>query len=250
MNLLLNASQAIPEKGTISISTEQIEVPSDIAGANNVSAGSYIKIRVADTGTGMDDETKRKVFEPFFSKRHSGKGTGLGLSSVYGIVRNHGGFIQIESELNKGTSIYVYLPVTDKPPVYDETADEEISLGRHTILLIDDEEMILDVGEKMLRKIGYSVYSAISGIDAVEYIKNNKASFDAAIIDMIMPKMSGNETAKELRKLLPDIPILFSSGYSEEEKIHDIVSEMNGKFIQKPYTIQDLSKKLKEMLPN
>lgn len=248
LNLFLNSSQAMPSGGSITIETMSIDLDEQSAAARSVEAGNFVELRISDTGTGMDEETQKKVFEPFFSRRNQGKGTGLGLSSAYGIIRNHGGFIDIQSTLEKGTTVTIFLPSSTKAPVYDVEQIPKISTGRQSILLIDDEKMILDVGEKMLQKIGYTVHTCSSGKEGIDFVEASNENIDAVIIDMIMPQLSGSETARRIRKIRPDIPILFSSGYSEEEKIHETVSDLKGGFIQKPYTIQDLSHKLKELL--
>jgi two-component system cell cycle sensor histidine kinase/response regulator CckA len=246
LNLYLNSSQAMPEGGTISVKTYEEALDIYQSHSLDVEQGEYVIIEVSDKGYGIDEETLKHVFEPFFSNRGLEQGTGLGLSSVYGIVKNHGGGISIKSEKGKGTTVKLYFPVSGKPHIIKETSQTSLASGDKHVLIVDDEKMILDVGSKMLISIGYEVEVVQNGEDAIKLVKEN--SYDLIIMDMIMPKLSGSECAKQIRSFNTNIPILFSSGYSEESDIHKSVSSIGNGFIQKPYTLQELSQKITHIL--
>ncbi|MDY6905726.1 MAG: ATP-binding protein [Thermodesulfobacteriota bacterium] len=251
MNLYLNASQAMPEGGEITVKTDNVVIAEEYANAKpfEISQGKYVRITVADTGKGMHKSTMEKIFEPFFTTKDIGEGTGLGLSSVYGIVKNHGGFINVYSEVEKGTTFTIYLPAMDKK-LEDQPAHDNAELlkGTETILLVDDEELIRNVGERMLRRLGYTVISVESGGDAVETYEKNMGMIDMVVLDMIMPDMSGGETYEHLRMINPDIKVLLSSGYSLNEQAERILAQGCNGFTQKPFTMEEISRKIRDVL--
>ena len=198
----------------------------------------------------MDEETRKRIFDPFFTTKERGRGTGLGLASAYGIIKNHGGIISVQSETGKGTTFSIYLPASDKPVSEAEIVPEEHISGTGTILLIDDEEMILDVGKALLEKLGYQVMAAGGGRQGLEIYRQNPANIDLVILDMIMPEMNGAETYERLKKLDPRVKVLFSSGYTMDGVANDILKQSSPSFIQKPFDLKKISHKVREVLQN
>ncbi|HHO75068.1 MAG TPA: response regulator [Deltaproteobacteria bacterium] len=248
LNLFVNAWQAMPVGGDIYLSVENVDLDAEYVGPYGISPGRFVRLTVTDTGTGMDAATRERIFEPFFSTKERGRGTGLGLASVYGIIKNHGGFILVESEVEVGTSFMIFLPASEKSVEAERTATEVVQTGRETILLIDDEEMITQVGAQMLESLGYTVLTARGGKQGIEIYQENKGSIDFVILDMIMPDMGGSETFDALFRLDPDIKVLLSSGYSLDAQAKDILARGCMGFIQKPFTMAILSRRIREIL--
>ena len=250
LNLYLNAWQAMPAGGDIYVQTANANIDESEIKSFTIKSGKYIKISVTDTGIGMDEATRKKIFEPFFSKRGLGQGFGLGLASVYGIVKNHGGFIKVFSEKGKGSTFNIYLPASENELV-DESPDfdrRKIQYGQGTILLVDDEDIVVNVGQKMLESIGYKVLIAKSGFEAVDVYKKRKDEIDLVILDMIMPGMGGAETYEGMRDINSKVIVLLSSGYSLDGQAKKILNQGCSAFIQKPFSLLDLSIKLRELL--
>jgi two-component system, cell cycle sensor histidine kinase and response regulator CckA len=210
--------------------------------------GKYVKFSIVDTGIGMDKSTQDRIFEPFFSTKKMGRGIGLGLASVYAIIKNHGGAIEVESRLGEGTRFSVYFPATESQVNQSEVSPPEMVKGAGTILLVDDEEMILQVGGEILERIGYRVLSAKGGRKAVELFEKCTQPVDLVILDMIMPEMSGAEVFYRLREINPSVKVLLSSGYSMEGQARELLKKGCIGFIQKPYSMGDLSKKVKDAM--
>jgi two-component system cell cycle sensor histidine kinase/response regulator CckA len=248
LNLFVNAWQAMPEGGHLYLEGVNVELGSEDVGPHSIEPGKYVMITVTDTGIGIDDATRVRIFDPFFTTKDRSRGTGLGLASVYGIVKNHGGFIAMESEEGVGTSFHIYLPATFKKVEGDRKENEEIQQGQGTILLVDDEEMILDVGSQMLKKIGYDVLTAPGGREAVSVYQNNCNRIDIVILDMIMPEMGGGQTYESLKEIDPEVNVLLSSGYSRDGQAEEILKKGCKGFIQKPFNMKDLSHKIAEIL--
>ncbi len=249
MNIYVNAWQAMPDgSGDIYIKTENAILDESKVLPYQIKPGKYVKISIRDTGIGMDEATRERVFDPFFTTKEKGKGVGLGLASAYGIIRNHGGFIDIQSEKGKGTTLTIYLPVSEKQISREIAKSREIVHGNGTILLVDDEEMILKVGERMLRKLGYNVIVAKGGKQAVELFGVNGENIDLVILDMIMPEVNGEEVFKVIRRVNPDIKVLLSSGYSADGEARKILDQGCSGFIQKPFDLKELSAKIKSIL--
>jgi CheY-like chemotaxis protein len=196
----------------------------------------------------MDEETKQRIFEPFFTTKENGWGSGLGLASSYGIIKNHGGFINIYSEKGLGTTFTIYIPASEKEVVKEKDMETQVKRGKETILIVDDEELILEVGEKLLESMGYEVFVAQSGKEAVEIYRQKKELIDMVILDMIMPDMGGGETYEMLKEITPKIKALLSSGYSVNGKANEILSLGCNGFIQKPFNMKQLSAKIREIL--
>ena len=214
MNLYVNAWQAMPGGGEIYLETENVLLDDEQAFPYAVKPGKYVKISVTDTGTGMDEKTRERIFDPFFTTKEMGRGTGLGLATVYGIIKGHKGMINVYSEPGHGTTFTIYLPASEKEVVKEKTATGTIARGTETILLVDDEKMVLEVSKELLESMGYRVYAAGSGQEAIAVYMEKRNEIDLVILDMIMPGISGGETFDRLREINPGIKVLLSSGYS------------------------------------
>ncbi len=248
MNLYLNALQAMPDGGTLTTRTENVTIDADHYSPYYVKAGKYIRMTIEDSGVGMDEDVQQRIFDPFFTTKEMGRGTGLGLASVYGIVKNHGGFIDVFSKTGQGTRFEIYLPASAKKVAIKEKAVEEFVEGQETVLLVDDEAMIIDVGSRMLAKLGYRVYTARDGKEAIKVFQKHQEKIDAIVLDMIMPQMGGGETFDRIRKIKPGVKVLLSSGYSINGQASEILSRGCNGFIQKPFNLQNLSQSLRAIL--
>ena len=248
MNLYMNAIQAMPDGGTLYTRTQNVVIAEDQYQPYRVKAGQYVKITVADSGVGMDEKTKQRIFDPFFTTKEMGRGTGLGLASVYGIVKNHEGFTNVTSSKGEGSRFEIYLPGTDKAVAVKEKQIEVLTSGKEHILLIDDEEIILDVGQRMLAKLGYEVIIASDGTSALEIFSRNKAGIDLIILDMVMPKMGGGEVFDRLKKIDSQVKVLLASGYSINGQANSILARGCNGFIQKPFNLQSLSQNIRAIL--
>jgi len=251
LNLFVNAADAMPSGGSLFLKTGNT-VHEEMKGRLYApKPGNYVLLTVRDTGTGMDNETKERIFEPFFTTKEMGRGTGLGLASVYGIIKGHGGYIDVESEKGVGTTFSIYLPATKAGvSAYTEEKEErvDISRGPETILLVDDEHMILEVAKQMIEVFGYEVLAAKGGKEAIEVYKANRDRIGMVILDMVMPDMGGGETYDRLKEINPDIKVLLSSGYSIDGQASEILERGCDGFIQKPFNMKDLSRRLREIL--
>ncbi|MCX5816502.1 MAG: PAS domain S-box protein [Proteobacteria bacterium] len=248
LNLYLNAWQAMPAGGDLSLETKNIIVGEDYVKPYSMMPGRYVRIYVSDAGVGMDEKTKEKIFEPFFTTKELGRGTGLGLAMVYGIIKNHNGFIDVISELGKGTTFVLCFPASEKDVVKEKPAAPEIMRGTETILLVDDEPDVLAVSKAILESLGYSVYGVKNGEETITLYKEKKDGIDLIILDMIMPGLSGGETFDRIRELNPSARIILSSGYSLNDQAQQIMNKGCHGFIQKPFDIIQLSRKICEVL--
>ena len=248
LNLLVNAGQAMPEGGIISITTSHCELEEPDARLYGIAPGSYVEITLSDTGQGMDKETMQKIFDPFFTTKAPGHGTGLGLAMVYGIILNHGGAISVKSEVNNGTIFTILLPATDRKIDIECKIPLSIEKGSETILLVDDEPMIIEVGREILGVLGYEVLTAASGREAIDLYQRNQEGINLFIIDMIMPRMSGSELFDQLKRINPAVKVLLSSGYSIDGQAREILHRGCDGFIQKPFSVSQLSVKIREIL--
>ena len=196
LNLYVNAWQAMPGGGDLYIQTDNVTLDEACIRPPEVIPGRYVKISVTDTGTGMDETTRQRIFDPFFSMKGTGVGSGLGLASVYGIVKHHGGFINVYSEKGEGTTFNIYLPAAEKELVEEGPGPDrhKVQYGQGTVLLVDDEAMIIDVGQQMLERLGYRVLIARNGREALDLYGEKREEIDLVILDMIMPDMGGGET--------------------------------------------------------
>ena len=248
MNLYLNALQAMPNGGTLTTRTANVTIDEDHYSPYYVKAGKYIRMTIEDTGIGMDEGIQQRIFDPFFTTKEMGRGTGLGLASVYGIVKNHEGFINVFSKPRQGTRFEIYLPSTDKGVPIKEKVVEEFVEGQETVLLVDDEDMIIDVGTRMLKKLGYKVFTARDGKEAIAVFQKHQEQIDVIVLDMIMPRMGGGETYDQIKKIKPGVKVLLSSGYSINGQASEILKRGCNGFIQKPFNLQNLSQNLRAIL--
>jgi CheY-like chemotaxis protein len=250
LNLYVNAWQAMPGGGDLYLQTENVTFDETYSGPYEVKPGRYVKISVTDTGMGMDKTTQERIFEPFFTTKKMGRGTGLGLASAYGIIKNHGGMINVYSEKGQGTTFIIYLTASEKEIVEEKAPSKPIPKGRETVLLIDDEEMVVSIGEKLLKRMGYGVISARNGKEAIELYEKNQDKIDIVVLDMILPEIGGGEIYDRLKAINPEVKVLLSSGYSIEGMASEILKRGCNGFIQKPFRIIELSKKIREILKN
>jgi len=248
LNLYVNAWQAMPAGGNLYLKTANVSFAPEDTRPADLTPGNYVKVAVTDTGSGMDAATRDRIFEPFFTTREMGRGTGLGLASVFGILRNHAGQVTVYTEKGHGTTFNIYLPASEKSAPQTKIVTDDIRPGKETILLVDDEKMILEVGQKLLEKLGYRVKTADSGRKAIERYRREQDAIDLVILDMVMPTMGGGQTYDALKTINPDIPVLLSSGYSLNGQASDILERGCRGFIQKPFDLGTLSRKLRSIL--
>ncbi|MBU4014226.1 MAG: response regulator, partial [Proteobacteria bacterium] len=250
LNLFINAWQAMPDAGDIYLETSNVVFSRSNTKPLEVKPGKYVRISVTDTGIGMDEQTASRVFDPFFTTKGVGRGTGLGLASAYGIIKNHGGMIHVYSEKGRGSTFNIYLPAVDakaEPILFHD--EGEVKTGKEeAILLVDDEAIILDVGEEILDALGYRVFLASGGNEAIEIYKENKDKIALVILDMVMPGMGGGETYKALKSINHDIKVMLSSGYNLGGEAAEIMKQGVNDFIQKPFTMTKLSHKIRNIL--
>jgi len=249
LNLYVNAWQAMSNGGDLYLQTENVILDRSYVKPYKVEPGRYAKISVSDTGVGIDKETQERIFEPFFTTKEMGRGTGLGLASVYGIIKSHGGYINVYSEKERGTVFTIYLPASVKEVlIEEESSPARLIKGTGTILLIDDEKMILDVGLELLEELGYTVLSVMSGQEAIDVFQKDQDNIDLVIMDMIMPGMGGGETFDRLKKINPEVKVLLSSGYSINGQATKIIRRGCDGFIQKPFNMNQLAEKIQKIL--
>ena len=238
-NLYVNAWQAMPSGGRLYIETENVILDDQQCRACDAEPGPYVRITVTDTGVGMDSETQKRIFEPFFSTKGIGKGTGLGLASAYGIIRNHGGIISLYSEKGHGTTFNIYLPASGGKPVETEPSESNLLTGHETILLVDDEPLNSGVVKELLEKLGYKIMTAQSGQETIEIFKGHQGKIQLVILDMIMPEMNGRETLTKLIEIDKNVCVLLSSGYSINGEAKTILDLGCKGFIQKPFRVEN-----------
>jgi C4-dicarboxylate-specific signal transduction histidine kinase/CheY-like chemotaxis protein len=248
LNLFNNASDAMPEGGVLILHTQMAEHAAVYSTRFRARPGRYVQMTVSDTGVGMDRDTQEHVFEPFFTTKEMGRGTGLGLASVYGIVKSHDGYIDLESKKDHGTSFRLYLPVSDMPHEAVEPSRFESVPGSGGILIVDDEDLVLSVAAEMVKKMGYKVFMAGSGAEALEIFKHDKDEIKLVILDMIMPGLSGAQTFDELMVLDPSVKVILSTGYSLESHAAQTMEKGCRGVLQKPFTFETLSIKIEEVL--
>ncbi|MGA2330164.1 MAG: PAS domain S-box protein [Syntrophales bacterium] len=248
LNIYVNAWQAMPGGGDLYLETANVFLDEESARPYGVKPGRYVRVAVTDTGIGMDEQTRERIFEPFFTTKEMGRGTGLGLASVYGIVKGHNGIIDVYSEKGHGATFTIYLPASEKELVKEEKVATDIARGEGTILLVDDEDVIIDVGSEILEVLGYKVSVARSGREAIEKYKEMQNEIDMVILDMIMPEMDGGETFNALKSIDPGIKVILSSGYSADARSTRMMEQGCYGFIQKPYSVNTLSQKVREVL--
>ena len=248
LNLYVNAAEAMPRGGDLYLKTTNVTDQDIKDKPYRPKPGNYVLLTITDTGTGMDKKTMERIFDPFFTTKGMGKGTGLGLASVYGIIKAHGGYIDVDSAKGHGTTFSVYLPSSEAADSMKGQLSPEVLRGNEGILLVDDEDVIIDVGQQMLKTLGYQVYVAKSGREAIETYEANNDRIDMVILDMVMPDMGGGEAYDMIKKIDPSIRVLLSSGYSIDGEAAEILRRGCNGFIQKPFDVTQLSHKLREIL--
>jgi PAS domain S-box-containing protein len=247
-NLYVNAADAMPEGGNLYLKTRNV-THEDITGKPaGLKPGDYVLLMVADTGVGMDKRTADRIFDPFFTTKGLSRGTGLGLASVYGIIKNHGGIITVMSKKGKGSTFSIYMPASKSEPITENRGSDKLISGQGTVLLVDDEGMILDAGTEVLQKMGHRVMKAKSGQEAIGIYEKQKDGIDLVILDMIMPGVSGGETFDRIKAINPEVKVLLSSGYSINGQATEILKRGCNGFIQKPFRMTELSHKIREAL--
>jgi PAS domain S-box-containing protein len=248
MNLFINSADAMPRGGDLFLKTMNVTHEDIGDKPYKPKSGDYILLKVKDTGMGMDQKTMDRIFEPFFTTKELGQGSGLGLASVYGIIKGHGGYIDVESKKGQGAIFNIYLPASEKPIRKTSKISGRIMKGNETILLVDDEALVIDVGVQLLGKLGYTVIEAKSGRDAIRIFKEQNHTIDMLILDMVMPNMGGGEVFDQIKRIDPKVKVLLSSGYSVNGEATEILKRGCEGFIQKPFSMEDLSKKIREVL--
>jgi len=250
MNLVVNAKDAMPSGGRILIQTTEEELDAVRREHSLIQPGSYILLSVSDTGGGMDKETQSRIFEPFFTTKEKGKGTGLGLSTVYGIVKQSGGYIFAHSDTGSGTTFRIYLPkVTDPAGQAGVVKHPQAPIGgSETVLLVEDEESVRELVRETLKSKGYVVMEAADGVSGMKVAESHTGKIDILITDVVMPGMSGRELAQRITAVRQTIKVLFLSGYTEDAIIHEGVLEPGTAFLQKPFTLQALARKVRDVL--
>jgi signal transduction histidine kinase/CheY-like chemotaxis protein len=251
INLAVNARDAMPKGGRLVLVTANVELDEECARTPmSVNPGSYVKLSVIDAGTGMTPEVKERVFEPFFTTKERGKGTGLGLATVYGIVKQSGGDICVDSQLGQGTVFDIYFPRMDGPAerLGEKVEGVETPRGKETILLAEDEEMVRELASVILRNLGYTILEAKQGDEALLVFGQHKGSIDLLLTDVVMPGMSGRELAGHLASLGSKMKVLYMSGYTDDAVVRHGVLEKGVEFIQKPFTVARLAQKVREVL--
>jgi len=248
LNMFVNAWQAMPGGGSLYLETENVFLDESTARLHNLQTGRYVKTAVTDTGVGMDETTRQRIFDPFFSTKGMGRGTGLGLASAYGIIKGHSGMISVYSEKGKGATFNIYLPASFNEPDEEETAEADPPGGRETILLVDDEKVITEVTGKLLEELGYRILTAGGGQEAVDLYRQKHAEIDLVILDMIMPGLGGSAAFDGMKAVNPSVRVILSSGYSLNGKAQAIMDKGVRFFLQKPYRLYDLAQKIREAL--
>ena len=252
MNLVVNARDAMPKGGTLTVETQNVELDQNYAASHrNMMPGRHVLLAVSDTGQGMDEATRARLFEPFFTTKAADKGTGLGLSTVFGIIRQSGGSVEVYSEPTKGTSIKVYLPRIDQPVSLEaEEAKRQTARGTETILLVEDDEMVRNLVRETLEREGYHLLDAADPTEARRIADNYKDAIHLLITDVVMPKVSGRELAEQLTKRRSDLKILYMSGYTDNAVVNGALLEKDVAFLQKPFTPATLTQKVRQVLEN
>ncbi|MDH3575435.1 MAG: response regulator [Desulfobacteraceae bacterium] len=245
--VVINAAEAVEGQGQIIIRTSNKEIDEGIAKYNpGLKPGRYSCLTVQDDGKGMDAETKRKIFEPFFTRKFQGRG--LGMAAVYGIVKNHGGWISVESQLGKGTVVRIYLPAVEAKPKETKKPKAELARGTGTILIVEDEEQVMDVTRTILKRLGYHVLTARTGMEGVNVGRSYDGDIDLAIIDIYLPDMRGDVIYKLLMKARNNLKVIICSAYAFDDPAQKILNAGAQAFIQKPFRLATLSEKVKNVL--
>ncbi len=245
--LLSNASEAIEDEGRICISTENVVADQDVLkNIPELKVGKYVCLTIEDNGKGMEKAVEKRIFDPFFTTKFQGRG--LGMAATYGIVRNHGGTISVDSELGKGTRVHICLPAVECEAKEAKTSGPENTKGAGTILIIDDEDVVLNVNKALLERLGFRTMEAQSGVEAIEILKEFKNDIDVALLDIKLPDMGGDEIYSFIKEVCPHINVIVCSGYGPDGPVREVLDAGAQDFIQKPFTLSELSEKLHPFL--
>ena len=248
LNLFVNAADAMPGGGDLTLKTMNVTHKDMKGKLYHPKPGNYVLITVADTGIGMDKKTMECVFDPFFTTKEMGRGTGLGLASAYGIIKGHGGYIDVNSKKGQGSTFSIYLPASEKKAQKSVKTVERLTKGTGTVLLVDDEEVIIEVGKELLETMGYRVLIAKDGEEAIAIYKKHLDDIDIVVLDMVMPNMGGGKAYDRMKEINPDIKVLLSSGFSINGEASEILARGCNGFIQKPFTMKKLSERVRKIL--
>jgi PAS domain S-box-containing protein len=249
MNLCVNSRDAMPQGGTLTVATGNVTVQEgSVCGPAGVSPGDYVRLSITDSGTGISKELQEQIFEPFFTTKEVGKGTGLGLATVYGIVKQSGGYLWVDSELGQGACFTIYLPKVERPITPKASAETETNpRGTETLLVVEDEEFIRAAICEFLRSLGYTVFAASSGQEAL-LVASQQEHIDLLLTDVVMPQMSGRELSQMLGILRPDLKTIHMSGYTDDAVLRHGVLDLSTRFLQKPFSLGTLARKVRDTL--
>lgn len=252
LNLAVNARDAMPEGGTLTLTTEltHLDDPGPHAAPEAIAPGVYVKLTVTDTGGGIPEAIRERIFEPFFTTKEPGRGTGLGLASVYGIVKSHSGHIDVHSTPRKGTTFEVYLPSTKKPVTRDNAGNSEAKTGRGSgrILVVDDEDFMRNLSADLLENLGYTVQTCADGEEAIGVYRKNHERIDVVLLDLIMPRLGGLECFARLKEIDPEVKVIVSSGYAVDEEAERVLAAGVAGFVKKPFGLSELARSVAEAL--
>jgi two-component system, cell cycle sensor histidine kinase and response regulator CckA len=251
VNLVVNARDAMPSGGRVTIRTANVNLSAtDVQRGNGVRPGAYVTLSVSDTGMGMDVPTQARIFDPFFTTKEAGKGTGLGLSTVYGIVEQSGGHIAVESAPGQGSTFTIFLPRHAGPALAAPGQPDRRGLphGTETLLLVEDEAAVRSSARRLLERHGYTVIEARHGADALRIMEDGTRQVDLVLTDLVMPEMGGRELVERLRARHPGMKVLFMSGYSERAVTQDGAMPPGTGFVEKPFTVEQLTRRTREIL--
>jgi len=248
MNILINARQAMPEGGDLYIETKNVLRTEAELKPFRVPPGRYVRISFTDTGIGMDEKILERIFDPFFTTKKPARGTGLGLASAYGIVKNHGGYINVKSGVGQGSTFTIDLPASANAAISIDDPEEKLMTGHATILVVDDEKNVVAVINEILAGLGYRVFVAGSGQEAVAIYMEKKEIIDLIILDMIMPGMSGERTFEILREIYQEVKVILTSGYSLDDQTRCTLAHGCKGFLQKPFNVHEISQKIRDVL--
>jgi signal transduction histidine kinase len=244
---LTNACEAIDEEGRIEISTQNVIIDKQVSqDSSGLSDGRYVSLAIEDNGRGMDESTRQRLFEPFYTTKFQGRG--LGMAAVYGIIRNHGGWIKVDSEVGRGTRVIIYFPSVDDVPLQDKRSGASVALGTETILLVDDDDVVVDVSQKILTRLGYQTMVAKTGEEATTIFKKTDEKFDLVLLDMKLPDIDGKKVFSTLKQTRPDTKVIIFSGFSLDGPVQEILDAGADGFVQKPFSLSTLSTQIREVL--
>ena len=249
LNLFVNASDAMPNGGELQLTTRNTPHAAMPSGKFQPEHGNYVELQVADSGVGMNAETMDRIFDPFFTTKELGRGTGLGLASVFGIIKGHGGYIDVASQPGQGTTFSLYLPaIFIRRPLNHKRFRREITAVKGFVLVVDDEDMVLETSARMLATLGFTVQRAGGGREAIEIFRQKAHELDLVVLDMVMPGIDGEEVYRHIKEMRPDARVLISSGFESSGRMIEVLNQNCDGFLRKPFSLGELSEKVQELL--